>query len=144
MFDNIYRAAFENLNISLRPAFNDVALYQAQRFPLSSTKVTAAAPRLHDSNPRLPVPANISNTRAPIILVPIILNRDSLTLSAVGRTSIFFGTVNFSPRAFPVIIRIQKLRICNIINITRTAKETAYEQEKIYSARITAALRLFL
>jgi len=25
MFDNIYRAAFENLNISLRPAFNDVA-----------------------------------------------------------------------------------------------------------------------
>ena len=38
----------------------------------------------------------------------------------------------------------KKLRICNIINITRTAKETAYEQEKIYSARITAALRLFL
>ena len=29
-------------------------------------------------------------------------------VSAVGRTSIFFGTVNFSPRAFPVIIRIQK------------------------------------
>ena len=29
-------------------------------------------------------------------------------LSAVGRTSIFLGTVNFNPRAFPVIIRIQK------------------------------------
>ena len=91
MFDNIYRAAFENLNISLRPAFNDVALYQTQRFPAfidKSNRSSAAAPRL--------------------ILVPIILNRDSLTLSAVGRTSIFFGTVNFSPRAFPVIIRIQK------------------------------------
>ena len=108
MFDNIYRAAFENLNISLRPAFNDVALYQAQRFPAfidKSNRSSAAAPRLQ---PQITCSGkHIQHTCANNFSANNI-KQNSLTLSAVGRTSIFFGTVNFRPRAFPVIIRIQK------------------------------------
>ena len=54
---------------------------------LSSIKVMDLAPRLQLSKPRLPVPAKRSSTVAPMILLPIILKRDSFTLSAVGRTS---------------------------------------------------------
>jgi hypothetical protein len=48
----------------------------------------------------------MSSTLRPSTILPRILNKDSFTLSAVGRVSCPLGVLSLAPRALPVIIRI--------------------------------------
>jgi len=58
-------------------------------------------PLLKNSIPIAPLPANKSNTTESSILLFIILNKDSLTLSSVGLVEILSIEFNFVPLAFP-------------------------------------------
>ena len=71
-----------------------------------STNVTCLAPRLSASMPMLPVPAHKSRKFASTTCSRRMLNTDSLTLSAVGRTAFPLGAAKRLPLNLPAIILI--------------------------------------
>ena len=71
-----------------------------------SHKTAFSAPRLKNSKPIAPLPANKSNTLAPSISFRIILNIDSFTLSYVGLVFSPSNVNSFVPLAIALIILI--------------------------------------
>ena len=93
------------------------ATFAALRFAIAaaaaerSTRVTAAAPRLADSSPSAPEPANRSRTAASRIESDdsSALNSDSRTRSLVGRVPLA-GTSRVSEPARPEMMRVTRQR----------------------------------
>ena len=97
-----------------RPAFSSPVAFRFSRMRAAasrraSTKVHRSAPRDRASIPSCPVPPNRSRTLRPSISNWMMLNRDSFTLSVVGRVSIPWSSFSLLPRAEPEITRMVTL-----------------------------------